>query len=354
MRIRRCGYFSRLVLPLLILGFLLAGCISRPTRGQTIRVLQLNVWLNGTQVKNGVGDIVDFIVQTNADLVTLSEVENYNNRDFISALIDSLAVKGRKYYGRKSFDSGLISRFPITDQETVWAWKDDHGSITKAGLVVGNHRVVLYSVHLDYLHYGPYLPRGYDGFTWKKLPAPVTSADTILQFNDSSMRIGQIKAMIGNATLELQKGSLVFIGGDFNEPSHLDWVVSTKDLFDHMGLAIPWTCTKMLSGAGFTDAYRDLYADPVTHPGITYPSDNPEAGIDHLAWAPAADDRDRIDFIFYRKNPAVQLKEVYVAGPQKSIAMGERIAESSGDPFIIPRGGWPSDHKGVLAIFHIQ
>jgi hypothetical protein len=282
-------------------------------------------------VKNGFGDIVDYIFQTDPDLVTLSEVENYDSIDFIARLTDTLTSRGRKYYGLKSINSGIISKFPIRDQKMVYVSKEDEGSITKAGMQIGKYRVVLYSVHLDYLYYGPYLPRGYDGFTWKKLAAPVMSVERIMQFNDSSRRIGQVKALISDAARETEKGSLVIIGGDFNEPSHFDWISSTKDLYDHQGLVIPWNCTRMLDIAGFKDAYRDKYPDPVTHPGITYPSDNPKAGTDQLAWAPTADDRDRIDFIFYGTNEALELKEVFIAGPRNSIVKGERTGDLSED-----------------------
>jgi endonuclease/exonuclease/phosphatase family metal-dependent hydrolase len=319
-----------------------------------LKVLQINIWLEGTSVENGFEAIVNIILQTDADLVTISEVENYNNGDFIERLCDSLLVKGKKYYGRKSFDSGLISRFPITDQQVIYNWNGDHGSITKAIISLRGKEVVLYSVHLDYLHYGPYLPRGYDGYTWKRLPERVSSPLRVIQFSDSSKRIQEIETLIADAAAEVKKGSLVFIGGDFNEPSHLDWVSSTRDLYDHNGLVIPWNCTKKLDNAGFIDAYRKKYPDPFTHPGFTYPSDNPNAPVNKLAWAPLADDRDRIDFIFYAGNSMLNLKEVYIVGPRESIVHATRIKESSEDRFITPDNGWPSDHKGVIAIFDLQ
>ena len=33
-----------------------------------------------------------------------------------------------------------------------------------------------------------------------------------------------------NAKKELDKGAIVILAGDLNEPSHLDWVESTKDM----------------------------------------------------------------------------------------------------------------------------
>ena len=64
------------------------------------------------------------------------------------------------------------------------------------------------------------------------------------------------------------------MGGDFNEPSHLDWLDNTKNLFDHNGAVIHWDCSMMLSQAGFKDAYREKYPDPVLYPGFTFPAGN--------------------------------------------------------------------------------
>jgi len=32
-----------------------------------------------------------------------------------------------------------------------------------------------------------------------------------------------------------EKGNIILLGGDFNEPSHLDWKENTKNLWDHNG-----------------------------------------------------------------------------------------------------------------------
>ncbi len=71
---------------------------------------------------------------------------------------------------------------------------------------------------------------------------------------------------------KLKKGNLVVLGGDFNEPSHLDWQQNTKDMRDHNGLVINWDCSVLLYEAGFKDAYREIYPDAVTHPEIYIPS----------------------------------------------------------------------------------
>lgn len=64
-----------------------------------------------------------------------------------------------------------------------------------------------------------------------------------------------------------------------------------------------------------------------------------------------ADERDRVDFIYYLPGGAFVLKRVEVVGPSSSVVWSERIRETGGDTFIEPLGVWPTDHKGVLATF---
>ena len=78
----------------------------------------------------------------------------------------------------------------------------------------------------------------------------------------------------------------MILGGDFNEPSHLDWIRETKDLYDHHGLIVPWTVPLMLDNAGFADAYRVRYPDVLNYPGFTFPADNPLIAVEKLTWAP--------------------------------------------------------------------
>lgn len=59
------------------------------------------------------------------------------------------------------------------------------------------------------------------------------------------------------ARKDIMLGRSVVIGGDFNEPSHLDWQSDTKDLWDHNGAIVNWDCSLMLQRAGFKDTYRE-------------------------------------------------------------------------------------------------
>ena len=319
-----------------------------------LKVLQFNVWQEGTQVTGGFDAIVDEIERSNADVITLSEVRNYKNKNFTLTLVDELKKRGLTYYQQKSEDSNLISKYPIISHGYVFELKDDHGSITKAVIDVGGVHVAVYSAHLDYTHYACYLPRGYSGITWKELANPVADIDEVLQMNIDSKRDEQIRAFINDALEEQKSGSIILLGGDFNEPSFKDWIVKTKNLFDHNGLVIPWHCTIMLDKHGFVDAYRTLYPNPVTHPGFTWPSDNSLKKIAQLTWTPKSDERDRIDYVFHYPDTRLILESAMILGPKSSIVKNKRVLENTDDQFIEPSNVWPSDHKALLVTYRLN
>ena len=163
-------------------------------------------------------------------------------------------------------------------------------------MAVGGHKVAAYAAHLDYRHYACYLPRGYDGSSWEKMDAPVVDETEILAMNRKSYREEAISTFLRRSQSDIAQGFAVLLAGDFNEPSHLDWTVRTKNLWEHNGAIVNWSCSSMLYEKGFRDAYRTVYPNPVTHPGFTFPAGNRAVAVDKLTWAPEADERDRIDF----------------------------------------------------------
>ena len=316
-----------------------------------LSVLQLNIWQEGTMVPGGYDAIVNEIAAIDPDFVTLSEVRNYNNTRLCDRLLAALAGKGKKYYSFFSQGSGLLSRYPITDSAVIFS---DNGEICKLIANVHGREVAVYSAHLDYLNYAVYLPRGYDGVTWKKMPAPCTSLDTIMASNLASKRDEGIAAFIKAADQDLREKRLVFLGGDFNEASHLDWTAATKDLFDHHGMIVPWTCSEMLLGKGYKDSYRVRYPSPEKNPGFTFPADNKAVEVKKLAWAPDADERERIDYIYFYPDKKLSLRKSIVVGPSGSIVRNQREEDKSNDKFLLPTGTWPTDHKGILSVFKMS
>ena len=321
---------------------------------QSLKILQFNIWQEGTVVENGYDAIINEIIHSKADLIALSEVRNYNNLNLNERLIASLKEKGYTFYSEKSEDTGLLSKYPIIKQTALYPVTNDHGSITKAIIDVDGIEIAFYSGHLDYLNCALYLPRGYDGSTWKKLPFPITDKNKIEKINLASQRDDAIRVFIKDAKNEISNGRIIIYGGDNNEPSHLDWIKENKNLYDHNGVVMKWNVSMELEKNGFIDAYRKTFPNPISHPGFTYPADNIKVPIKKLAWSPEADDRDRIDFIFYYPDNRLKLETSMILGPKGDIVRNKRLFEPTNDVFLKPLDIWPTDHKAVLSEFTLS
>lgn len=218
--------------------FLLVTMVGQSKGKGEFTVLQWNVWQEGTMVPGGYDAIVNEIVRLQPDFVTFSEVRNYHNTRFNDRIVASLKEKGLDYYSFYTYDTGLLSKHPITDSLTVFPENGDHGSIYKLTSSVDGHKVAVYTAHLDYLDCAYYNVRGYDGSSWKEIPIP-TTVEEVLKVNVASQRDDAIKMFIAEAKKDIANGYSVIVGGDFNEPSHLDWIEENKNLYDHNGLVIP-------------------------------------------------------------------------------------------------------------------
>ncbi len=298
--------------------------------------------------------LVGIIDQTDPDIVLLCELER-GDRQFIASLVGELGKRGKTYYPDSQYmNVGVLSKYkPIRTQAMIRPEETDR-AIVKAHFDINGHAVAVYSAHLDYKHYECYLPRGYSGTTWKKIDKPVVDPDSILAANRLSNRDEAISFLIADASGEIGNDNLVIIGGDFNEPSHLDWQEDTRNLYDHNGAVVNWDCSVMLAKAGYKDAYRQKYPSAVLHPGFTFPAGNKDAVLKDLVWAPEADERDRIDFIYYHPNRKVRLEDAFIVGPSQSVAHGQFVESPSGEAIIEPTGVWPTDHKGNLVVFRIR
>ena len=124
------------------------------------------------------------------------------------------------------------------------------------------------------------------------------------------------------------KEAPVFVVGDFNEPSHLDWTERAAKSGRHP-IKVAYPGSLAMAEAGFADAYRTVYPDEMNKPGYT--------------WTPImkADDpkthHDRIDFVYF-KGKGVKVIEAKIVGENKENA----------DVVVAP---YPSDHRAVVATF---
>ena len=305
---------------------MIAGANEQKTE---FTVLQWNIWQEGTMVPGGYNAIVDEIERLRPDFVTFSEVRNYHGTRFCDRIVASLRERGLEYYSFYSYDSGLLSRHPITDSTTVFPENGDHGSIYRMVSEIGGREIAVYTAHLDYLNDAYYNVRGYDGSTWEKIPIPQTVLE-VLQVNDASQRDDAI----------MTPRSAMTPSGTSSPPP-----ARTSRRGESSSSAGTSTSPRTWTGSG---------RPRTCHPGFTFPADNPLIPVERLTWTPDADERDRIDYIFYYPYPGLELLDAAVFGPRGSISNSQRVTEATEDPFIEPLGVWPTDHKGVLARFLLQ
>ncbi|MGB7343225.1 MAG: endonuclease/exonuclease/phosphatase family protein [Pirellulaceae bacterium] len=328
-------------------------------QNKRLTIVQLNLWQEGTKVQSGFQKIIDIIIESKADVVTMSEVRNYQQRDLHQRMVQALSDRGHQFYGQYAGgDAGLLSRFPITKSELVADFTDaDAGCIVASHLKISPQQsIVVCSAHLDYRNYAVYLPRGYDGNSFKPIdpdgdgvPNPITDLKTIHAMDMASKRDESIAAFLTYATQHCDRP--VILAGDFNECSHLDWTAENRDHLSHNGVVISWQNSHALADAGFIDAYRQLHPDPVTHVGATWPSE--AFGRESTSWAPQADERDRIDFVYF-KGPGITATSANIVGSKKYFVRDRLTQTDTQDSFLLKDIQWPSDHKGVQVDFWIQ
>ena len=86
----------------------------------------------------------------------------------------------------------------------------------------------------------------------------------------------------------------VFLTGDMNSPSYLDWTPAVAAVRPQVAFPLVWPVSKALADAGFRDSYRDAHPDPVARPGLTWtpgtppPRIRPTETLDRIDWVMAS------------------------------------------------------------------
>jgi endonuclease/exonuclease/phosphatase family metal-dependent hydrolase len=121
----------------------------------------------------------------------------------------------------------------------------------------------------------------------------------------------------------------IFLTGDFNEPSCLDWTEKAVKA-GICKIPVAWPATKaFMEKAGMQDSYRVKYPDEVTHKGHTWTT------------LPAQRDvLDRIDFVFFHGSK-VEVLNVQIVGEKSELTD-------------IGFDNYPSDHRAVLGMFLLK
>ncbi len=244
--------------------------------------------------------LAHIIAVSGADVVGVQEAERNTRR--LAALLGWHA----------SPQAHVISRFPILDPP------HSRGVFTYVEPVPGRV-IAVANTHLPSTPYGPYRVRA----GW--------SHDRVMRL-ERSLRVPALAPVLRRLPVLAARGVPVFLTGDFNSPSYLDWTPKVARARADVPYAVQWPASRTLAEAGFHDSYRDAHPDPVADPGFTWSPGGPETQ--------KHDFPDRIDWVLH-------------AGPSTTVS--SRLLGERGDPqadltFAPP---YPSDHRGVVSTFDV-
>ena len=298
--------FSLLVICLALIG------LSPALFAENIVVMSYNIHRGGIiHKKQPLSQTAKGIQLAKADIVGVQETRSPRG-DTLEDLAELLGWNHDQ-------GSGIVTRYEILESL--------HSGI-KVKLDSGRPACV-FNVHLSSHPYQPYQlleirPK------WRKHTNNITFIKTeaeAIQWAQKA-RGAEIAKVLRQIKSIPDQEAPVFVVGDFNEPSHLDWTEAAAKAGRHpIKVAYP-TSTEMAK-AGFSDSYRTIYPDEMKNPGIT--------------WSPAynvGDPRthhDRIDFVYF-KGKGLEVKEVKILGEN----------EENADLVVSP---YPSDHRAVVATF---
>ncbi len=285
-----------------------AGCTSSgaggtsesaaPAEPMSLSVMSFNIEYGGTGVD--FAGVSTAIQDAGADVVAIQEA--------YARLPELAADLGWDYYDTRT---QVLSRFPLISPDGATA-SPVYVEVAPGGVVA------VFDVHLSSSKYGP--------------NAVVAGLGSDEVLDRESTRVEEVTPVADSAGQLADQGIPVLVLGDFNSPSHLDWTEDTVGQRAHVQYPVEWPASRAVEAAGLVDAYRAIYPDPVSDPGITWPADRPF--VPGYNPAAAGKPADRIDLVF--------------TGEQLEVTDVQVVGEPGGDGVDIPVDPWPSDHRAVV------
>ncbi len=244
------------------------GCSSPKVQGtQPARFTAMawNIWHGGREDGEEVGPkrVIEVIQESGADIVAMQET--YGSGELIS---DALGF----HFHPRGTNVSIHSRYPIIEDVSVFHEFKCVGAIVE---LPNKTPIAFYSI---------WLPYGAE--IWAEGTRKGKPVEQLLAACDASkIDLEQIRDQIHERLAETSHKNLpIFIAGDFNSMSHLDYTDKAKEQF---GYVIDWPTSHVMTDAGFIDSYREIHSD------INRSRDR--------TWSPRflEQQQDRIDFIYF-------------------------------------------------------
>jgi endonuclease/exonuclease/phosphatase family metal-dependent hydrolase len=300
----------------LAISIVLLGLLNIPQVNavESLRVMSYNIWGGGFTAGQPLSQTAAVISAAGADIIGLQEA---------SVSADDIANLLGFYWHSFNIDLSIVSRYPITEVIAGGFTATTRG--VKIQLSPGQE-VYLFDSHLAPYPYQPYDIR--DGLITSEAQA-IASAE--------SARGSQMNTMLSNVSTAIATGLPVFLVGDFNEPSHLDWTQQAADAGLNFDMKIDWPASNKLASAGFVDAFREVRPDEVNDQARTWTPGAPPPTI------AANEVHDRIDFVYYHAPSNVVATE--------ALTIGYDVNDGFTDISVQP---YPSDHRAVVVEFDLN
>jgi endonuclease/exonuclease/phosphatase family metal-dependent hydrolase len=306
---------------LFLLSFSIGSPLHVRAEESSLRVMSYNIHRGGVVfLKQPLSQTAKVIQAAKADIVGVQETR--------SPMGDTLEDLAKLLGWNHDEGSCIVTRYEIV--EHFKGGKDYKGGI-KVKLASDKHAYI-FNLHLPSHPYQPYQLLGIRP-KWHKHTNNITfiknEAETIEWAKKA--RGAEIRKLLRQIKSIPDKEAPVFVVGDFNEPSHLDWTEVAAKAGRHP-IKVEYPTSTEMAKAGFGDSYRTIFPDEMKNPGIT--------------WSPAykVDDprthHDRIDFVYF-KGKGLEVKDVKILGEN----------EENADIVVTP---YPSDHRAVVASFKIS
>jgi len=299
--------------------FVLAGCMALPvlpTLAQddvSLGVMSFNVWTSEGS-SSGRAGIVAAVQAGGVDIVGFQEMGGSHGTTVANTL-------GMHYDG----GAMIASSYRILDTSF------SHG--VRVELAPG-HEAYVFNTHLPHAPYGPYQLAGIPYFGGALYdPDNPADIDAVVQ-DQIDARGAQLTSVLNEMQQAIASGLPVFLTGDFNEASHLDWTAAADAAGVHSA-AVPWPTSTAVQNAGLSDSYRVVHPDEVANPGNTW---SPVYGPTYVNEG-VLEPQDRIDIVYY-------------AGQNVTPTSSNTVGPSDGISDI-GVGGFPSDHRGVASQFNL-
>ncbi len=291
--------------------------LASPTTAGELRVMTFNLWHGGDAGKQPLEQSAAVIRAAKADLVGFQESHGFERNGSQPNNARKLAELLGWHFFEQGSSPGIASRFPIVTNTP--------GRLGAIVRLPSGRTVTHFNVHLMHTPYQPYqlldIPYG-------DAPFIKTAAEAVVEARKA--RGGEVDRLLAELKPAPARGETVFLTGDFNEPSHLDWTARAAKA-GRCPVAVEYPSTLAVVNAGLKDSFRTRFPDEVANPGVTWtPTTQPDDPKDH---------HDRIDFVFFG-GPSVTVKQSAVVGESAKFA----------DLVVTP---WPSDHRAVVSTFEL-